>query len=128
MSAAGERVGQALLFYGCRHPEHDWLYGEEFAEWERAGVVTVHAAYSAVPGHPYRFVQDALLAQGDAVWAALGGGGHFYVCGDGARMAPAVRATLLEIFRRNSGGSGADAEEWLADLERTGRYQQDVFA
>ncbi|MFD2078948.1 cytochrome P450 / NADPH-cytochrome P450 reductase [Actinopolymorpha cephalotaxi] len=128
LSAAGERVGPALLFYGCRHPEHDWLYGAEFAEWERSGVVTVHAAYSAVPGHPYRFVQDAVLAQGDAVWAALADGGHFYVCGDGARMAPAVRAALLEIFRRNAGGSGVDAEEWLAGLERDGRYQQDVFA
>ena len=29
--AAGAEVGLSKVFYGCRHPEHDWFYREEIA-------------------------------------------------------------------------------------------------
>ncbi|MFF5205070.1 bifunctional cytochrome P450/NADPH--P450 reductase [Streptosporangium sp. NPDC000396] len=118
-------TGPAEVFYGCRHPEHDWLYRPELQEWERAGVARVHTAFSAVAGHPHSFVQDAVAAEADTVWALLERGAHVYVCGDGLRMAPAVRQALATIYRDRTGGDG---EEWLRALEAEGRYQQDVFA
>jgi cytochrome P450/NADPH-cytochrome P450 reductase len=120
--------GPAKLFYGCRHPEHDWLYRAEMEQWAADGVTELHLAFSAVPDHPHRFVQEALAEQGDAVWELLEQGGHIYLCGDGARMAPAVRDELCTIFRRNTGGTAVEAEAWLRSLEAAGRYQQDVFA
>ncbi|MBW6438413.1 cytochrome P450 [Actinoplanes hulinensis] len=120
--------GPAKLFYGCRHPEHDWLYREEMERWAADGVADLHLAFSAVPDHPHRFVQEALAEQGDAVWELLERGGHIYLCGDGARMAPAVRDELYGIFRRHTGGTAEQAESWLRSLEAVGRYQQDVFA
>ncbi|MBF8191315.1 cytochrome P450 [Nonomuraea sp. K274] len=117
--------GRAEVFTGCRHPEHDELYAGEVASWSTGDEVTVHRAYSAVPGHPYRFVQDAVAARADVVWDLLVRGAHVYVCGDGLRMAPAVRQALLDIHRYRTGRDGAD---WLAGLEADGRYQQDVFA
>ncbi|SDT79557.1 bifunctional cytochrome P450/NADPH--P450 reductase [Actinoplanes derwentensis] len=120
--------GPAKLFYGCRHPEHDWLYRAEMQQWAAAGVADLHLAFSAVPDHPHRFVQEALAAEGDAVWELLEQGGHVYLCGDGARMAPAVRGELLTLHRRNTGSTAEQAEAWLRSLEAAGRYQQDVFA
>ncbi|WP_214413036.1 bifunctional cytochrome P450/NADPH--P450 reductase [Sphaerisporangium fuscum] len=117
--------GPAEVFYGCRHPEHDWLYRSELRGWEDEGVARVHAAFSAVPGHPFRFVQDAIAAEADTLWGLLERGAHVYVCGDGLRMAPAVRQALAGIYRDRTGGDG---EEWLRGLEAEGRYQQDVFA
>ncbi|MGW5362734.1 bifunctional cytochrome P450/NADPH--P450 reductase [Actinopolymorpha pittospori] len=128
VAAAGRTVGPAKLFYGCRHPEHDWLYRAEFEAWERAGVVQIHPAYSSLRGHPYRFVQDALLAEADGVWSALEAGAHVYVCGDGARMAPAVREALVRIHLQRRGGTPEDGERWLRELEDAERFQQDVFA
>ncbi|SEH02310.1 cytochrome P450 / NADPH-cytochrome P450 reductase [Nonomuraea solani] len=118
-------TGRAEVFVGCRHPEHDLLYGAEVAGWGAADGVNVHYAYSAVAGHPYRFVQDAVAARGDEVWELLTQGAHVYVCGDGLRMAPAVRQALLDVYRDRTGEDGG---EWLAGLEADGRYQQDVFA
>ncbi|MEU7895595.1 cytochrome P450 [Nonomuraea sp. NPDC049152] len=118
-------TGRAEVFTGCRHPEHDLLYRQEVEAWAAVEGVRLHTAFSAVPGHPYRFVQDAVAAQADAVWELLQQGAHVYVCGDGLRMAPAVRRALLEIYREKT---GADGEAWLAELEQRGRYQQDVFA
>ncbi|MEU4157071.1 cytochrome P450 [Actinoplanes sp. NPDC026670] len=120
--------GPAKLFYGCRHPSHDWLYRAEMEQWAADGVTDLHLAFSAVDGHPHRFVQEALADQGDAVWDLLEQGGHIYLCGDGARMAPAVRDELYAIFRRHTGGTAVEAEAWLRSLEAAGRYQQDVFA
>ncbi|BEL12544.1 cytochrome P450 [Actinoplanes sichuanensis] len=120
--------GPAKLFYGCRHPSHDWLYRAEMEQWAADGVTDLHLAFSAVDGHPHRFVQEALAAQGDAVWELLEQGGHIYLCGDGARMAPAVRDELYAIFRRHTGATAVEAEAWLRSLEAAGRYQQDVFA
>ncbi|SDJ77196.1 bifunctional cytochrome P450/NADPH--P450 reductase [Nonomuraea jiangxiensis] len=117
--------GRALVFTGSRHPGHDELYAEEVAAWAEAGPVTVRPAYSAVAGHPYRFVQDAVAAHADEVWELLEQGAHVYVCGDGLRMAPAVREALLDLHRLKTGTDGA---AWLAGLESEGRYQQDVFA
>ncbi|MFB9710747.1 bifunctional cytochrome P450/NADPH--P450 reductase [Streptosporangium nondiastaticum] len=118
-------TGPAEVFYGCRHPEHDWLYRSDLRAWEEAGTAELHLAFSAVPGHPFRFVQDAIAARADRVWELLERGAHVYVCGDGLRMAPAVRRVLAEIHQERTGGDG---EEWLRELEAEGRYQQDVFA
>ncbi|MEQ4718423.1 cytochrome P450 [Nonomuraea sp. B19D2] len=113
--------GRAAIFTGCRHPQHDELYAGDLARWG----VSAHVAYSAVPGHPYRYVQDAIAAHAGEVWELLSQGAHVYVCGDGLRMAPAVRQALLDVYRERTGQDGA---EWLAELEAVGRYQQDVFA
>jgi cytochrome P450/NADPH-cytochrome P450 reductase len=78
-----------------------------------------------VPGHPYRFVQDAVVAHADEVWGLLEQGACVYVCGDGLRMAPAVRQALVDLYEKRTGEDGA---VWLAGLEADGRYQQDVFA
>ncbi|GAB3213704.1 bifunctional P-450/NADPH--P450 reductase [Marinactinospora endophytica] len=117
--------GRVEVFCGCRHPEHDWLYRRELEEWERAGVARVHTAFSAVEGHPHRFVQDALAAKADVVGDLLDQGAHVYVCGDGVRMAPAVRRTLARIHHDRTGGDG---EAWMRRLEAEGRYHQDIFA
>ena len=44
-------------------------------------------------------------------------------------MAPAVRETLVRIYRENTGASDADAERWADAVEHEhGRYVSDVFA
>jgi cytochrome P450/NADPH-cytochrome P450 reductase len=124
----GEEVGLAQVFVGCRHPEHDYFYRAEMEAWEQTGIAEVHTAFSAVTGHPARFVQDALMADSDQVWQALEDGASVYVCGDGRRMAPAVREALAAIHRRHTGSDDETAQRWLTQLEADERYQQDVFA
>ncbi|GAA2699109.1 bifunctional cytochrome P450/NADPH--P450 reductase [Actinoplanes palleronii] len=120
--------GPSKIFYGCRHPDHDWLYREEMEQWAADGVADLHLAFSAVTGHPHRYVQEALSAAADQVWELLEAGAHVYLCGDGARMAPAVRGELAAIYRGRTGGTAEQADVWLRSLEAAGRYQQDVFA
>ncbi|MFF5211047.1 bifunctional cytochrome P450/NADPH--P450 reductase [Streptosporangium sp. NPDC000396] len=126
--ANGTKMGLSQVFVGCRHPEHDWFYREEMEAWEQAGIAQVHTAFSAVADHPARYVQDAMVAASATVWQALQDGAYVYVCGDGRRMAPAVREALAAIHRSRTGGDAETARQWLDQLEAAGRYQQDVFA
>ncbi|MFF5138431.1 bifunctional cytochrome P450/NADPH--P450 reductase [Streptomyces sp. NPDC013157] len=124
----GTEVGLSQVFVGCRHPEHDYFYQQEMQGWEQAGIAQVHTAFSAVTGHPARFVQNAIANAADTVWQAVEDGAYIYVCGDGRRMAPAVREALAAIHRQKTGSDDEAAQQWLAQLEADERYQQDVFA
>jgi len=107
---AGRDVAKSLLFYGCRHPDHDWFYRDDMKAWEEAGIADVHLAFSTVP-NPHKFVQDALTAERDAVWDILERGGLFYVCGDG-RFIPLLNWDQEETARHFA----ADARAVLAEV------------
>lgn len=126
--ANGTQVGLSQVFVGCRHPEHDYFYRQEMHDWEQAGIAQVHTSFSAVTGHPARFVQNAIANVTDTVWQTLQAGAYVYVCGDGRHMAPAVREALAAIYRKHASADDEAAQQWLAQLEADGRYQQDVFA
>ncbi len=123
----GADVAPSLLFHGCRHPDHDWLYRQEMETWRTRGLVDLHMAYSCVEEHPHRYVQDALWAAREDVWAALQEGATIYVCGDGSHMAPAVRDCLIRIHQDRTGSNQETSSAWLEDMVTTERYRQDVF-
>jgi cytochrome P450/NADPH-cytochrome P450 reductase len=75
-----------------------------------------------------RFAQHALARDADAVWSALQAGGRVLVCGDARRLAPGVRDVLQQLHRDRTGGSDEQAQDWLAELSRDGRYVEDVYA
>ena len=124
--AAGSTVTPVELYFGCRHPRHDWLYRDDIARWAGQGVAEVHTAYSVVPDAA-RYVQDLLWQRREQVWAQVQGGAAIYVCGDGRRMAPAVRQMLIDIGAAQGGMTAESASDWFAGLVAQGRYRQDVF-
>ena len=127
--AGGREVGPALLFFGTDHPDVDFLYREELDAWERDGIATVLPAFSAKPEGDIVFVQHRVWAERARITEAFLKGGMIYVCGDGQRMAPAVREALIDIYREGTGASDADARRWADVMEHErGRYVSDVFA
>jgi cytochrome P450/NADPH-cytochrome P450 reductase len=53
--------------------------------------------------------------------------GVVYVCGDGSRMEPDVRATLIDLYRRKTSADEAAANRWLETLTANKRYNLDVW-
>lgn len=52
-----------------------------------------------------------------------------YLCGDGERMAPAVRDTLTRIYQDATDATRDEAEQWIDAIEREhGRFVADIFA
>ncbi|WP_217178941.1 bifunctional cytochrome P450/NADPH--P450 reductase [Streptomyces sp. AC495_CC817] len=121
-------TGTLLCYFGCDHPDVDYLHREEFAAAEAAGVVSMRPTFSCAPEDGARFVQNRIARESDEVWAALEAGGRVYICGDGRRMAPAVREAFMAIYRRNTGASDEEAAAWLTALTKSGHYVEDVWA
>ena len=125
----GQKVGPALLFFGCDHPDVDFLYRDELAAWEAAGVVSVRPAFFKAPQGDVMFVQHRVWQDRADLAELFRKGAHVYVCGDGRRMAPAVRETFVRIYQEAVGVTAEIAEAWVEKVEReTGRYVSDVFA
>ncbi len=121
-------VGPSLLFFGCRHPQQDFLYREELEGFAAQGVTALHTALSRVEGQPKTYVQDVILQEKEAVWSLLEGGAVVYVCGDAGKMAPDVRRAFNTLYREKTGGDEAAAQTWLDDLTVNNRYLVDVWA
>ncbi len=127
--AEGAEPAPALLYFGCDDPDADYLHRAELEAADRAGAVSMRPAFSARPQEGRRFVQDRLAAEGAEVWDLLAAGAEVYVCGDGARMAPGVRAAFRELYRqRTPGADEQQAQAWLQGLIEAGRFVEDVYA
>ncbi len=128
VQAQGREVASALLFFGCRHPQQDFIYEDELRQFEAQGVAQLVTAFSRVAGEPKCYVQDQLYARRDQVWQMIEQGAVIYVCGDASRMAPDVRRTLGAIYREKTGADEAAAERWLNEMTAQNRYLVDVWA
>lgn len=125
LAARGETLGKALLFFGCDHPDVDFLYASELDRWR--DVVDVFPAFFRKEENGVSFVQHRLWAERARVEVLLDRGAHVFVCGDGRRMAPAVRETIERIAQEHRDLTAAEARSWFDDLECSERYVADVF-
>jgi sulfite reductase (NADPH) flavoprotein alpha-component len=73
------------------------------------------------------YVQDKLWENGAEVYQWLEEGAHFYICGDMKNMARAVLDTLQKIVETYGLLSAEQAQEYVEDLEKAKRLQQDVY-
>ncbi len=122
----GVKLGEALLFFGCRHPEHDYLYREEMTDFDERGIADIHAAFSRHEGEK-TYVQDLIANQADQVWKMIENGARIYICGDGAKMEPDVRRAISRIYMDKSGSSEEAAETWIDAMMDEERYLLDVW-
>jgi cytochrome P450/NADPH-cytochrome P450 reductase len=126
LKRGGATLGHALLFFGCRHPDVDYLYREELERYAADGIVELHLAFSRLDATK-TYVQHRIAEHADDVWSLLEQNAVVYVCGDGSRMEPDVRATLAELYRRKMGADEPAAARWIGELTANKRYNLDVW-
>ncbi|QGY04445.1 sulfite reductase subunit alpha [Methylobacterium mesophilicum SR1.6/6] len=124
---AVEAPGRSWLFFGDRHFTHDFLYQLEWQDALEDGSLTkIDVAFSR--DQPEKvYVQDRITQHAQELVSWLDGGAHLYVCGDAKAMAKDVRAAVVGAYQTTKGLSATDAEAQVAALERSHRYQQDVY-
>jgi cytochrome P450/NADPH-cytochrome P450 reductase len=125
--AQGATLGPAMLFFGCRHPEQDYLYADELKAFAADGITELHTAFSRADT-PKTYVQNLVAAQKDRVWGLIEQGAIIYVCGDGGKMEPDVKAALVAIYRERKDADAEAGARWIEDLGTQNRYVLDVWA
>jgi cytochrome P450 / NADPH-cytochrome P450 reductase len=127
LKAKGAKLGPAMLFFGCRHPDQDFLYADELKAFEAGGITELHTAFSRAQA-PKTYVQNLVAAQKERVWSLIENGAIIYVCGDGGKMEPDVKAALVAIYRERKGADADAGLRWIDDLGAKNRYVLDVWA
>ncbi|NBT30533.1 MAG: N-acetylglucosamine transferase [Rhodobacteraceae bacterium] len=116
--ARANRPGRPMhLYFGTRHPDSDYLYREELAEWrlgkKLSGLTT---AFSRAVSRTY--VQDAIRSDADHLGRMLAAGAQILVCG-GRDMATGVQDALADVLTP----MGLTPQM----LKAQGRYVEDVY-
>jgi sulfite reductase alpha subunit-like flavoprotein len=129
----GSQTAPAVLFFGCRHPEQDWIFKDEMntatkinnAALARMQVgpkrplAALYPAFSR-PENPAqkKYVQDAIREQSSMVKAGMAKDGVVFICGSTA-MGTAVFEALGDILE---GG-----KETVEDLRKQGRIVAEMW-
>ena len=125
--AGGATLGPAMLFFGCRHRDQDFLYAEELKRFVADGIAELFTAFSRAGGQK-TYVQHLVAAEAAKVWKLIEQGAIVYVCGDGSKMEPDVKAALVAIYREKTGADAAAGSRWIEDIGAKNRYVLDVWA
>ena len=119
--------GRNWLFFGHQRSNYDFFYEDELAGMKAARVLTrLTLAWSRDAAEKI-YVQDRMRDVGRDLWAWLAEGAHVYVCGDAKRMAKDVETALIDVAAAFGVRSTNEAIAFVAELKKSGRYQQDVY-
>lgn len=133
MIAAGRKLARALLFFGCRSPDEDDLYADEFARWEKLGAVEVRRAYSrdTAKSDGCKYVQDRVSKDRHEIYELWDQGARLYLCGSRA-VGKGIEDTCVEMVKESAElklkhiATDEAARKWLDNL-RNERFMADVF-
>ncbi|KAK1754907.1 cytochrome P450 [Echria macrotheca] len=132
-----DALGQAVLYFGCRDFEQDYLYRAELEQWQREGLVTVRPAFSKRAPPPdeeggtggYTGHVDGRMWADRAELRDMfrAGGAKILVCGSAAGIGRSTAEVCLRVYREvHPEETAEEAEAWLARIKET-RYISDVF-
>ena len=116
-----------VLIFGCRNRDADYFYQDEWKDLMEQIPLTVFTAFSRDQDQKV-YVQDIIRQQASFIHRLLIElGGIVYVCGSSGKMPKAVRAALVDVFRKEGNIDEGAAESYLESMEKEGRYQQETW-
>jgi sulfite reductase (NADPH) flavoprotein alpha-component len=122
-----QKSGKSWLFFGERNFNTDFIYQTEWQKFMKKGVLSnLNVAFSRDQKQKV-YVQNKLIQQKKDVYKWIQEGAHIYVCGDKNTMAKDVRAALLHIIETEGGYKSDRAQEYLKQLRKENRFQEDVY-
>jgi sulfite reductase (NADPH) flavoprotein alpha-component len=133
-AAAAQSIGSALLFFGARTREHDFLYASDWLEFLNAGALTeLFTAFSRdeSKGQEKVYVQTRMREHGQRLCALLTDSAcpaHVFVCGDGAVMEKDTQTALIDILQQHAGMSLDEAKAFFVKMLADKRYVADVWS
>jgi sulfite reductase (NADPH) flavoprotein alpha-component len=124
---AAKSPGRNWLFFGHQRSDYDFFYEDELAGMKAARVLTRLTLAWSRDGDQKIYVQDRMREVGRDLWAWIAEGAHVYVCGDAKHMARDVERALIDVVATFGVRSANEAVAFVAELKKSGRYQQDVY-
>lgn len=127
----GRHVGRVILIMGFRKPDEDFLYREEWRDYQNTlgeENLRIWTAFSRETPSRKIYVQDKLRENAGEVFQTLeqDDRSSIYICGS-ARMARDVLQELKYSWAQRNHRSVSDSGDWLTALKRSTRLHEDIW-
>lgn len=125
-------LGKAVLFFGCRYSEKDFLYKDELQTFKESGILTdLFTCFSREQisdEFHLKYVQDNVKLQKNMVLDLLfEKDGAVFICGDAKHMGRDVTNTFVELIEEYKSLSKLDAIKLLNELRQNEQFLEDVW-
>lgn len=114
------------LFFGEWNQEYDFLYEQEWIEFEKHGHIQLDVAFSRDQEEKI-YVQHRMWEKGQEIYRWLEEGAILYICGDAKRMAKDVENELLRIIQVYGEKDKKESLDYIKELRKNKRYLRDVY-
>ncbi len=119
--------GRNWLFFGEQHFVTDFLYQTELQDYLQTGVLSnLDVAFSRDQKEKI-YVQHRMKEKGAELYEWLQSGAHMYISGKREPTSKDVEKMLIDIFKEHGNKSQEEAEQYLHQLAKEGRWEKDVY-
>ncbi|XP_032088836.1 NADPH-dependent diflavin oxidoreductase 1 isoform X1 [Thamnophis elegans] len=125
---AQRKTGGNCLFFGCRNRARDFYCQAEWEGLVERGLLALFVAFSRDQEEKV-YVQHRIREKKELVWELVEHKeAHVYLSGNAKQMPEEVAEALKFVFQSEGGLSAPEAEEYLARLAQTHRFQAETWS
>lgn len=127
--AVGKPIGRMLLFYGCRRPDEDFIFQEEFEHAVNTldGALEIITAFSRPEGKQKKaYVQDRIAERKEEVCDLLHDTATIYICGR-ANMARDVGRVVAGAMITRNNWDEREGRDWADAARRGNKWLEDIW-
>ena len=126
--AAGEEVGEMLLYFGARYEATEFLYGDEIRAYHDDGILNhLKTAFSRDQEEKiyaqHRIAEDPELLYDYMVNKDA----HFYLCGPAGNMPKQMKDAVVDALAKVGGMPREQADATVTDWQIKGKYNVEVW-
>jgi len=119
--------GRNWFFFGEQHFITDFLYQTEIQSYVETGVLTnISLAFSRDQQEKV-YVQHRIKEKASEFFQWIDTGASIYISGTKDPMSKDVEQTLLQLIEEHGKKTNEEAQQYLEQLKKEGRYEKDVY-
>ncbi|KAI8380771.1 hypothetical protein BD560DRAFT_365320 [Blakeslea trispora] len=117
-----------VLLFGCRYPDKDYYYQEQWHSYEAQNQLSVWTAFSRQDPNRKCYVQDRIREHAGEVWDLIEyQQAKVVLSGSLDKMPEDVAYAFKQVFMQQGGLDAEEAENYYRDMVKTGQYQEECW-